>query len=87
MAIMGDYVSDRSLYTYIPVHSKVNKVPKPRKVAAVRDNPSSIDNNRLNLVDVTSYTKNQAMKKVPILMSIIVSWEYWAGLMGEVWGM
>ena len=62
----------------------MNNVPNPKNVAAAIDNMSSIESCLLNFVEVTSYTKNQAMKKVPMLIKSSVSCEYIPGLIGDV---
>jgi len=49
----------------MPTESIKNMRPKPMNRDAAREMSSSFDNSRVNLVLVTSYTKNHAVKNIP----------------------
>jgi len=69
-------------YTYIPTHKRRNRRPKPLKTDATSATESSLKMSLVNLVEVTSYTKNQAMKKMPMPSRTRERWGNIAGLTG-----
>lgn len=60
-------------------------MPNPENIAATRDTKSSLNRSLVNFVLVTSYTKNQAVKNIPIPSSITVKCGKTAGLTGETY--
>lgn len=50
----------------MPTHKRRNRTPKPENMAATKETRSSLKISLVNLVLVTSYTKNHAVKKIPI---------------------
>lgn len=50
----------------MPTHKRRNKTPKPENIAATKATNNSLKISLVNFVLVTSYTKNQAVKKIPI---------------------
>ena len=53
-------------YTYMPTQRIINNDPRPMKVDAAIEIISSFIMSLVYLVDVTSYTKNHAVKNKPI---------------------
>ena len=66
----------------MPTHKIKNKVPNPMKMEAAIDIDTSLMSSRVNFVEVTSYTKNQAVKKSPMAKSTNAKWGYIAGFTG-----
>lgn len=69
----------------MPTHSNRNNVPKPEKIAATKDTSSSLKMYLVFFVLVTSYTKNQAVKKTPIPNRTIAKCGKTAGLTGDTY--
>lgn len=69
----------------MPTHSNRNSIPKPLNIEATRETRSSLKISLVNLVLVTSYTKNHAVKNTPIPKRIIVKLGNTAGLIGETY--
>lgn len=69
----------------MPTLNKRNRMPKPRKIAPKRLIRSSL----IILVDLVcllldiSYTKNHAVKKIPIDVKIVAKCGYTVGLIGD----
>lgn len=80
-----DYSTFLQYYTYIPTHNNKNNIPNPEKIAATKDNNSSLKMSLVNFVLVTSYTKNQAVKKIPIPSNTNVRCGKTAGFTGETY--
>lgn len=72
-------------YTYIPTHNRRKRIPKPEKIAATNDTRSSLNMSLVNFVLVTSYTKNHAVKNIPIPRRMTVRWGNTAGFTGETY--
>ena len=66
----------------MPTQSIKKCVPSPMKTEATNLIRSSFIGSRVNLVDVTSYTKNHAVKKRPIARRTNVRCAKIAGLTG-----
>lgn len=60
-----------------------HNIPKPENTAATKATAASLTISRVYLLLVTSYTKNHAVKKVPIPNNINVRWGRRAGLTGD----
>ena len=69
----------------MPTQSNRNNTPKPENIAATKEINSSLNISRVNLVLVTSYTKNQAVKNTPIPNSTTASRGKTAGFTGETY--
>lgn len=67
----------------MPTHSNKKRIPNPENNAATRDRRSSLNRSRDSLVLVTSYTKNHAVKKMPMPRSSSVRCGNTAGLIGD----
>lgn len=72
-------------YTYIPTHNRRKRIPKPEKIAATNDTRSSLNMSLVNFVLVTSYTKNHAVKNIPMPRRMTVRWGNTAGFTGETY--
>lgn len=70
-------------YTYIPTESNKNNIPNPENIEATNATSSSFLRLRVCLVLVTSYTKNHAVKKIPIPSKTRVKWGKTAGFTGD----
>lgn len=66
----------------MPTHKIKNKVPNPMKIDATIEIVTSLISSLVNFVDVTSYTKNQAVKNNPIAKRTNAKWGYTAGFTG-----
>lgn len=71
--------------TYIPTHNKRNKIPKPEKKAATKANTNSFNSDLVFLLLATSYTKNQAVKNIPMPRRTMVKCGNTAGLTGDTY--
>lgn len=69
----------------MPTHNNKNRIPKPENREATSDNNSSLNRSLDNLVLVTSYTKNHAVKKMPMPRRSSVRCGKTAGLIGDVY--
>lgn len=69
----------------MPTQSKRKRTPKPMKSDATREISSSLYTSRVYFVDVTSYTKNQAVKNMPMASNTTVRWGNTAGFTGLVY--
>lgn len=69
----------------MPTHNNKNSIPKPENIAATSDKRSSLNKSLDTLVLVTSYTKNHAVKNIPIPSKSIVRCGNTAGLIGEAY--
>lgn len=69
----------------MPTQSSRNNTPKPENTAATKEINSSLNISRVNFVLVTSYTKNQAVKNIPIPNSITANSGKTDGLTGEMY--
>lgn len=69
----------------MPTQSNRNNTPKPENIAATKDINSSLNISRVNLVLVTSYTKNQAVKNIPIPNNTTASSGKTAGFTGDTY--
>ena len=63
-----------------------HNIPKPEKIAATKATDISLHRSRVYLLLVTSYTKNHAVKNVPIPKSIKVRCGRRIGFTGERYG-
>ena len=66
----------------MPTHKMRKCVPRPIKTEATRLISNSFTRSRVNLVDVTSYTKNQAVKNKPMAIKTKVRCAKIAGFTG-----
>lgn len=69
----------------MPTQSSKNNTPKPENIAATREISNSLNISLVNLVLVTSYTKNHAVKNIPIPSKTTASIGKTAGFMGETY--
>lgn len=69
----------------MPTHKSKNNTPNPENTAATKDISNSLNISLVNLVLVTSYTKNHAVKNTPIPSNTIPSSEKTAGFIGETY--
>ena len=69
----------------MPTHKRRNKTPKPENMAATKETSSSLKMSLVNFVLVTSYTKNQAVKKIPIPNNTSARTGNIAGFTGETY--
>lgn len=70
-------------YTYIPTDNRRNNTPNPEKIEATRATNSSFFKLLVFFVLVTSYTKNQAVKKTPMPSRTNVKCGNTAGFTGD----
>ena len=66
----------------MPTHRIKNNVPNPIKTDATMDIDISLISSLVNFVEVTSQTKNQAVKNNPIAKRTKAKWGYIAGFTG-----
>lgn len=69
----------------MPTHKSKNNTPNPENIAATKEIDNSLNISLVNLVLVTSYTKNHAVKNIPIPSNTIASREKMAGFTGETY--
>lgn len=69
----------------MPTHRSKNNTPNPENIAATNEINNSLNISLVNLVLVTSYTKNHAVKNIPIPSNTIASNEKTAGFTGETY--
>jgi len=69
----------------MPTHKIKNKVPNPMKIEATMEIDTSLISSLVNFVDVTSYTKNQAVKNNPIAKRTNARCGYIAGFTGLIY--
>lgn len=67
----------------MPTQINKHNIPQPEKIAATRATDSSFNKSRVYLLLVTSYTKNQAVKNVPMANKISVKCGRRIGLTGD----
>lgn len=69
----------------MPTHKSKNNTPNPENKAATKEIDNSLNISLVNLVLVTSYTKNHAVKNIPIPSNTTASSEKMAGFTGETY--
>jgi len=69
----------------MPTHKIKNKVPNPMKMDATMEIDTSLISSLVNFVDVTSYTKNQAVKNNPMAKRTNARCGYIAGFTGLIY--
>lgn len=69
----------------MPTQRSKNNTPNPENIAATKEINNSLNISLVNFVLVTSYTKNQAVKNIPIPNNTTASNGKIAGFIGETY--